>query len=564
MRAALFATGFAIILLCGSASSWAQGMDKHIDGLPIAWLASLEKSLHTPALEKQGIKGAQLRYAAVDDAQAIGEWLRSEGFLDASVSVEAGDDKAIRWLVEAGTRWQIGEVIAEPAAPGAITLPESGTWFRSEDYETAKTALRGAWTDAGYLRAAFAEAAVYPDHESKRVRIVWRIEPGKLYHIAEVEVQNAAQYRPDLARRLSLLHEGDVPSATVIRAAIRSISNDSHYRSASVVPVLPEDDGDRVPMRIDVVEANRYVLSGTTGYSTDSGPEAGAAWSDRGLAGGLLEYGLQGSMSRTSSTAGVNIARPVWPGLRDKTGLSLNYLREDTAGQRFDTVSGGPFWLHQFDEREYLRIEVRQNWITGGGEYIRTVEPGFSLQMDRRVGEGIPHGGWKGNLRMSFPWQTNGNGRWFVTHADMRSFHSLGRRLLAAPRIGYGRSVSLVGAVPKSLRQYGGGSGSVRGYKLDSLGPIGPDALALGGLQSANAGLDLLWKVNQRFSPVLFSDVGQVWSTPQNRQKPVWSLGFGLIAQTPAGPVRADISFPQVRRQQDASFQFYISLGEVF
>ena len=564
MRAVLFAAGLAILLASGG-TAWAQGMARHIDGLPIAWSDTLEKSLHTPVLEKQGKKEAvQLRYAAVDDAAAIREWLRSEGFLDASVSVESTEGKSIRWRVKAGTRWQIGEVIVEPAAPGAINLPEPGTWFRSEDYETAKTALRGVWTDAGYLRAAFSESAVYPDHENKRVRIVWRIEPGKLYHIAEVEVLNAAQYRPDLARRLSLLHEGDVPSAAAIRAAIRSISKDSHYRSASVVPVLPEGDEDRVPMRVDVVEADRYVLSGTAGYSTDSGPEAGAAWNDRGLAGGLFEYGLQGSVSRIGSAAGISIARPVWPGLCDKTGLSLNYLREDTAGQRFDTVSGGPFWLHEFDDRETLRIDVRQNWITGGGEYIRTLEPGFALHLDRRVGEGIPHGGWKGSLRMSFPWQTNGNGRWFLTHADMRYFQSLGRRFLAAPRIGYGRSVSLVGIVPKSLRQYGGGSTSVRGYKLDSLGPIGPDALAQGGLQSANAGIDLLWKVNEQFFPVLFSDVGQVWSTPQNRQKPVWSLGFGLIAQTPAGPVRADLSFPQVRRQQDASFQFYISLGEVF
>lgn len=553
-----------LALLFSTEDSLADTMAKRVDGLPLAWPDSLEKSLHTPAMQARKKRSAQLRYAAADDAQAIREWLRSEGYLDAVVTPLIGQAGDVRWRVDAGQRWSIGEVLVDPAAPAQASLPVNGGWFRSEDYESAKTSLRGAWADAGYLQANFVEAAVYPDHTHKTVRIVWRIEPGPLYRISSVEVRNARQYRPELAGRLSLLEQGDVASSEKIRAAIRHISNDSHYRSASVLPVLPEAVSGTVPMRVDVVEADRYDLSGTAGYSTDSGPEAGAAWTDRGMAGGLFEYGVQGSLSRTGGGAGLSLARPVWPGNRDKTGLSLNLLREDTAGQRFNTISGGPFWLHQFDERQNLRVEVRQNWITGGTERIRTIDPAFTLHLDTRDGAGIPHSGWKGILSMNFPWQTNGNGRWFITRMDARAFHSPGRRLMLSPRIGYGRSVALTGTVPKSMRQYAGGAATVRGYKLDSLGPVGADALAQGGLQSANAGLDVVWTLNDRFSPVAFADVGKVWSTPQSREKSVWSYGFGLVAHTPAGPVRADIAFPKVRRIQDTPFQLYIGLGEVF
>lgn len=566
MKAMLYGVAFAALLASGSPASCADTLASRIDGLPIPWNDSLDKSLHTPIPGTQGdAKPARLHYAAMDDADTIRRWLRSEGYLDAAVSADIKQGKAVRWRVAAGVRWQIGELSVEPAAPASVKLPEPGAWFRTAEYEAAKIALRGAWTDAGFLRAGFAESAVFPDHQRKRVRIVWHINPGQQYRIGRIEVLSARQYSPELATRLSLLGEGDVPDSGRIRAAIRNISNDSHYRSASVIPLLPEGTTtDRVPMRIEVVEADRYTLSGTAGYSTDSGPEAGAAWVDRGIAGGMFEYGLQGSVSRTNSTAGMSFSRPVWPGLQDKSGLSLNFLREDTAGQRFDTVSGGPFWLHQFDERQNVRAEVKQSWITGSGERIRTLGPGFTVHLDTRIGEGIPIHGWKGNLNVGLPYQTNGSGRWFITRMDLRAFYGMGRGAMLSPRLGYGRSVSLKGAVPKSLRQYGGGAGSVRGYKLDSLGPVGADALSQGGLQSANAGVDLLYNANERFSPVLFADTGQVWSAPQSREKAVWSLGLGVIAGTPAGPVRADIAFPQVRRAQDASFQLYIAFGEVF
>jgi len=548
----------------GCSAAWAQGLHSRFEGLPLPWPEPLDKLMRTPAMEAKGEHGARLHYIAIQDADIVRDWLRSEGFLDAVVKSDNKEDKPVHWHVTPGSRWQIGEVVVDPAPPGSIGILKSGAWFRSEDYEAAKVALRGAWTDAGYLRFSFTESAVYPDHHNKTVRIVWHTVPGALQHIRSVDVTGANQYHPDLARRLSLLAEGDVPTARAIRAAVRNISSNSHYRTASVIPALPDEAGDEVPVRVEVVEAARYVVSGTAGYSTDSGPAATADWSDRGIAGGQLEYGVHGKWSKTSSGAGMTLSRPVWPGMRDTSGVSLDYLREDTAGQRSNTISGGPFWLHQFGDLDHVRLQVQQNWITGVGEHIRTVEPALSLHMDRRNGEGVLQHGWKADISMSLPLQTNGAGRWFVSRVNLRSFHLLGKYAMASPRIGYGRTVSLKGAVPKSMRQYAGGSGSVRGYKLESLGPIGPDGLAQGGLQSANAGLDLVWKMSDTFLPVLFADTGQVWNTPQSREKPVWSIGLGLIAQTPAGPLRADLAFPQSRRPQDSPFQFYISLGDVF
>jgi len=159
--------------------------------------------------------------------------------------------------------------------------------------------------------------------------------------------------------------------------------------------------------------------------------------------------------------------------------------------------------------------------------------------------------------------QTNGNGRWMRAKAGGRSYHAIGDWFLVAPRIGYGHSLSFQKSVPKALRQYTGGAGSVRGYKLDSIGSVGADGLATGGLHAGYAGMDLVIAPAKHFSPVLFSDIGKVWGTATGKESMAFSVGIGLIVGTPAGPVRLDIVKPLRRRAQDSGFQFYFSLGEV-
>jgi len=226
-------------------------------------------------------------------------------------------------------------------------------------------------------------------------------------------------------------------------------------------------------------------------------------------------------------------------------------------------MSGGPFWRHDFARFDFVKLSLQQNWINGSGERLRMLVPEAQLRLDRRSGEGLPRGGLRLDFSLSFPVQTDGNGRWMLAKAGGRSYHALGDWLLAAPRLGYGHSLSFQQSVPKALRQYTGGAGSVRGYKLDSIGPVGVDGLATGGLHAGYAGLDLVIAPAKRFSPVLSYDIGKVWGATTGREPVAISIGVGLIVGTPAGPVRLDIFKPLRRRAQDAGFQFYFSLGEV-
>jgi len=120
--------------------------------------------------------------------------------------------------------------------------------------------------------------------------------------------------------------------------------------------------------------------------------------------------------------------------------------------------------------------------------------------------------------------------------------------------------------IPTSERLRAGGSYSVRGYRTESLGPLDAEGNALGG--------EVLFVVNQelRFplrrdglSGLLFFDAGNVWESRESIGSGLFkSVGLGLRALTPAGPLRFDVAFPLDRREGDDHVKAYFGFGHVF
>lgn len=533
-----------------------------ITDAPIAVPDSLLKKMDTFRLRPEA-GAAVIGYTAGEDAALIRSWLRSEGYLDAEVdaSVEAG---VPRWRVRAGELWRIRHVEVVPAVTAGLPLPTPGDAFRSEAYTKAKTALLWSWLDAGHLRAAYARAAVIPDYASRQVDIIWHIEPGPLFYISDIHIEGARQYAPELALRASRLQAGQVPTLQRLQEARQRLADDSRYQHALVVPQLQQATDNRVPLVITVSESGRRRLSGDVGFSTDSGLGLGAAWVDRSPFRGRIEYSLRGEVSRTASGAGGTVILPFWPANDQQIGFNTDYYRADTDGRRYNSLSGGPFWQRDFQGRDHLRLSLQAEQVREAGLRLLTLGPRIDLHLSRQQGALLPSGGWRLDAGAGLPLRLGDSGLWLVMDMVGRLFYRPAGWLLLSPRAGYGRTLNLQGTVPKSYRQFAGGAASVRGYALDSLGPVGVDGLATGGLMKAFAGLDLvLLPEAETFSPVLFADVARLWQAVGSNAPTVWSAGVGGIVHTPAGPLRLDLALPLKRRPQDARFQFYITLGEV-
>jgi len=126
-------------------------------------------------------------------------------------------------------------------------------------------------------------------------------------------------------------------------------------------------------------------------------------------------------------------------------------------------------------------------------------------------------------------------------------------------------------SLPPDQRFYGGGSGTIRGYPYQQVGPQFttngiPNGNPKGGTAIAAASMEFRQRFGKTFGGAIFVDGGQV----NDNLKPdgidfFIGVGFGVRYYTPIGPIRLDVAFPtRSYSNDDVPFEIYIGLGQAF
>jgi translocation and assembly module TamA len=140
--------------------------------------------------------------------------------------------------------------------------------------------------------------------------------------------------------------------------------------------------------------------------------------------------------------------------------------------------------------------------------------------------------------------------------------------------------------LPPDQRFYAGGSGTIRGYAYQSVGPKFPDGpdkgLPFGGTSIQAGSLELRQRFGGNFGAAVFVDAGRVSANLQAVPGEIHpgvaaipdglriGVGAGMRYYTPIGPIRFDVALPVNSSASDklvpgyASFQIYIGLGQAF
>ncbi len=533
-----------------------------------------------------------------------------------------GKDAACQVAIRLGPLFHIGSITIDGAVPdaarGSLGLV-SGAPARANEVLAGGARLLTALQNSGYAFAKVDPPVALEDPGQHVLNLTFHVATGPHVRIGEIRFEGLKRVHERLVRRRLLLHTGEPYSALEVERARKDLLMLGVFASVSVRLGAAPDAQGRVPVTFQMEERPRHAVSLSAAYSSDLGGSAGVTWSDRNVRGNAEQLSLSASVTNLGGTATTGVGYDT----------SAKYIIPEFA-HRDQSLQFGVGAIKQ-----YLQA-YQQKALTSGVTLSRklssvwTATVGVSAVHEAITQEGFTstytlfalplgllydstdlpsplsdpiHG-----LRSSFtvtPTRSQGHldTTFYITQfsvADYLDLHALfhtepGRSVLALRALlssapGATTSVETVDGVqvsvpdlPPDQRFYAGGSGTVRGYRYQSVGPEFPDGNPVGGTALTAINIEFRQRFGTNFGAALFVDAGTVGeklsplsglihggrcsaSTPTESIANCWAVGVGAGPRyyTPIGVLRFDIAVPTFRRPNDDRFEVYIGLGQAF
>ncbi len=510
---------------------------------------------------------------SLDDPSLLGHLTRLPRASEADVEVKA--DK--------GPLFTLGQVNISGLPPGFTPQPgiKSGDTATAAPILAAAAKLTSQLRNAGYAFAKVSPPYAVADTIRHRLNVTFSVTPGPRVDIGPIGFAGLKRTDPDFLRRHIALRQGQLYSDTALSDARDSLLGLGVFSSVSPVPADQATNG-QVPVTFHVVEQKRHAVSLSGAYATDTGFTIGTSWEDRNLfrhAETLTISMAANGLGGTGTTApGYDLkgvfAKPDYYAPGQTLSLSAEALKES---------------LNAYDRKGFILGASLSRPVTSH----TTITYGPSFTSEKVDQEGVSRTYVLLQFPVSFSWNTANSlleptrgqnialgitPTYPAVGKHSRPFvimQGSGSTYLSVEPGGYG-VVAVHGVVasiqgtsqfnvPPDQRLYAGGSGTVRGYAYQTVGPLFADDNPEGGLAMDAINFEFRQHVTKSIGVVPFIDAGQVsaGSAPFHGKLRV-GAGLGLRYYTSIGPIRADIAFPLKRTPGSDSFALYLGLGEAF
>jgi translocation and assembly module TamA len=378
----------------------------------------------------------------------------------------------------------------------------------------------------------------------------------------------------------------------------------------------PDSEG-RVPITFEMNERPRHAVSLSAAYSSDLGGSGGVTWSDRNFRGNAEQLILSATATNLGGTATTGVgydtsAKYIIPEFahRDQSlQFAVGAIKQYLQAYQQKAITSGVTLSRKLSSvwTATVGISAVRETITQQGiteDYTLFALPLGILYDSTDVPSPLSDAthGLRGSVSIA-PTRSQGalNTTFFITQLTIagyldlhRLFHTepgrsvLALRTLLASAPGATASVHTVDGVqvtvpdlPPDQRFYAGGSGTVRGYRYQSVGPEFPDGNPVGGTALSAINIEFRQRLGTSFGAALFVDAGQVGeklspfsdlihggrcSAATQGTTNCWAVGVGGGPRyyTPIGVLRFDVAVPTFRRPNDDRFEVYIGLGQAF
>lgn len=428
------------------------------------------------------------------------------------------------------------------------------------EYEKTRRIWQNRATELGFFDARFVRHEIRVNAEVASAELSLHLETGPRYHYAAVKFDETP-LDPHLLQRFSKFAPGEAYQASSLLELQKNLLNSGYFSRADVEPQLDQRKNGEVPIRIDLGMSAKNRYQAGAGYGADTGPRLTLGYRNRYINryGHSFQSTLRLSMIRSDLDA--LYAIPLQDPVKEQLGFIAQLRTENTeAGNAQLEVGGIRRSAARFGLREILSLDAhRETYDIGGARTAFLVLPGISYTWVQADNTLDAHQGIRFNLvatGASTALLSDATFLKFLFNAKgIQSFWDK-NRLIARGQMGYIVSDSF-DEIPLTQRFYAGGNNSIRGYRLNEVGPLNSLGQHTGGHYLTTASLEYERTVFGPWGVALFYDVGSASNRPGAPL--AQGAGIGVRWRSPFGPVKLDVAMPLVGGLDP--FQFYFMVG---
>jgi translocation and assembly module TamA len=544
--------------------------------------------------------------------------LDSPHLADELTALPKGSDARVKIAASLGELFHIGRIEIQGSLPTGMQARlglRSGAPAVAAQVLAAGGSLQTALQNAGYAFATVAAPVAYEVPDLHLLNLTYKVSTGPRVRIGKIRIEGLQHVHESLISERLLVHTGELYDAADVQKARLDLLSLGLFSTVSVQRGAAADADGRVPITFKFQEAKRFTVGVSAAYSTDLGGSAGFNWGDADVFGHGEQLTFNANAIDLGGSASTGIGYDATLGYsvpnfhhRDQTlHLSVEGVRQElqayaengqivgaSLGRRLSSVWNATAGLSY----EYEVVGqpgatcLTSQLISKSGvtvcpysqihNYSLVLLPlnGMYDSTDLPSPLTDPTHGFRIALNVTPTFSYSQTGAIFVvsqaTAATYLDIHKLfgaapaGRSVIAARvMLGVASGASWFD-LPPDQRFYAGGSGTVRGFRYQSVGPQFStngvqSGVPEGGTTLRVLNLELRQRIGTHFGFVAFVDEGGV-SQSARLLSGAFRVGVGAGARyySPIGPVRFDIALPAHRQGKDDSFEVYIGLGQAF
>lgn len=521
-----------------------------------------------------------------------------KGYLDTNAEpgrtiYEAGTRAQKEVLVQEGPQSRITEVVISNGIQFPPDLRKKlklwiGSVYDPQAAQEDELTISDYYEQHGYIKARL--QSEFRRNGNAGLILRYDLTLGGIARIASVRISGNEQTRRSFLEKRIPFKPGDILNQEKLSDAQKALSDLRIFHQVKVEPHETETK-DLYDVDIEVVEMKRYEVLYGIRYDTETNLGGEVQIQDLNLFGRAHGLSLYTKVDSKNELVRAVYHSPIMdsilPGLKWKTLLTGSYEREEFTPV---DVNGLPFQDKTLLFSVQRQREIFKPFTLLGGYQYKRIESSLiggpsSFAFTTIVSELLatvvsdtrddPLNAKRGHFT-SFEFEyapkfLRSEAIFYKSFSQYFRFHPI-KNMLWASGLRIGVANSLRGNLILSERFFAGGSYTVRGFRLDELGPRDVLGEPAGGEALIIINQELRFPVYKWVNGVVFYDGGNVYSQlgDFNPLKLRHSVGFGVRVDTPFGIGRFDLGVnldPRISLNpqfEEPRYVFHIGIGQSF